>query len=137
MFYLIYISSATKLFEDAELHALLNKCRENNERDQITGMMLYKSGNFMQMLEGEEGNILSLFEKIKEDPRHKNIIKILSGSSPERSFSDWSMGFYNMDKEHGLPDFEHYINSSLDSDRFEENMKDAHRFMSRFNELNR
>jgi Sensors of blue-light using FAD len=137
MFYLIYISSATKLLEDADLYALLNKCRENNKRHEITGMMLYKSGNFMQMLEGEEGDILSLFEKIKVDHRHENIIEILSGDAKQRSFSSWSMGFYNMDKEQDLPGFDRYIELSLSPDKFQEDKNEAYHFISRFNERNR
>ena len=52
MFYLIYVSSAIKLMHDDELLLLLEKARENNSRLGITGMLLYKEGNFMQMLEG-------------------------------------------------------------------------------------
>ena len=137
MYYLIYISSATELMDETELMALLNSSRKNNKRNDITGMMLYKSGNFMQMLEGEKVVILSLFEKIKQDRRHKNIVEIFSGEELERCFQEWSMGFHNMDKEQDLPDFDRYIEASLNPERFHRYMNNAHHFMARFNERNR
>ena len=53
MICLIYASSATKAMSQDELKALLAKARTNNQRDNITGMLLYNDGNFLQVLEGE------------------------------------------------------------------------------------
>ncbi len=41
---------------DRGLGSLLETCRRNNTAAGVTGMLLYKDGNFMQVLEGEEGN---------------------------------------------------------------------------------
>jgi len=49
---LVYVSSATELFSDTQLENLLLRSRQNNSTLGITGMLLYKDGNFMQCLEG-------------------------------------------------------------------------------------
>ena len=54
MFYTVYVSSAVDLFSDEELLKLLDVSRKNNQALDVTGMLLYKGGNFMQFLEGEK-----------------------------------------------------------------------------------
>src|SRR4051812_34049510 len=93
MQYLIYISAAAKLFTDAELKALLIKCRDNNKRNNITGVLLYSEGTFLQVLEGEEDIVGSTFRKIEGDPRHTSIIKLVEENQDERVFPEWSMAF--------------------------------------------
>jgi len=93
MNYLIYISTSVTLFSNEDLAELLLLSRDNNGKDDITGMLLYNNGTFLQVLEGEEGKLNMAFEKIKKDPRHKGIIKMKSGTLAERNFPEWSMGF--------------------------------------------
>lgn len=101
MIYLLYISSATHEMTDAELIDLLRKSRENNTRDGITGVLLYKGGNFIQYLEGPGSAVLSLHQRIAHDPRHKGMMTLLSGDLAERHFANWSMGFSNLDRLNG------------------------------------
>ncbi len=63
MFSLTYVSSAVRPFAEDELADLLAVSRQNNARLGITGMLLYKDGNFMQVLEGEEAEVRTLYEK--------------------------------------------------------------------------
>ncbi len=64
MFFLVYVSSATRPFSGEDLRALLATCRKNNAELGVTGMLLYKDGNFMQVLEGDEEAVRGLYEKI-------------------------------------------------------------------------
>lgn len=64
MFSIVYASSATTHFSPAQLAGLLAQCREHNSAADVTGMLLYKHGNFMQVLEGEEETVRALFTKI-------------------------------------------------------------------------
>jgi hypothetical protein len=93
MNYLIYISTSVKLFDDNDLKEMLLQSRRKNEAVGITGVLLYNKGTFFQVLEGEEEQVNTTYEMIKNDPRHKNIIKMKSGTITERNFPDWSMGF--------------------------------------------
>lgn len=96
LYYLVYVSSAVNLMKEPELAELLNQAKENNSRNNITGMFLYKDGSFMQALEGEEKDVLQLYDKILKDPRHKGVITLLKGALKERQFSKWSMAFTNI-----------------------------------------
>lgn len=99
MHYLIYISSATKLLDEKELDGILKSSRQNNLKDDITGMLIYIDGNFIQLLEGEEKTVNHAYSKIKKDHRHTGIIKIKEGPAENRLFPEWSMGFKSMSVE--------------------------------------
>lgn len=64
MFGLVYVSSAVVPFSKAELLSLLTKSRENNSKVGLTGLLIYKDGSFMQVLEGEETAVLATHERI-------------------------------------------------------------------------
>ncbi len=97
MFRLVYFSYATEPFDKDDLVELLTKSRINNKAIGVTGMLLYKDGDFMQVLEGEKTVVLQLLEKIKQDKRHSGIIVVLEEEVDESVFSEWSMGFRNME----------------------------------------
>ena len=94
---LVYISIETKPFPEHELHDLLNKARAKNTALNITGMLLYNQGKFIQTLEGDKTVIKDLYNIIKQDKRHKLTIKVYESGMKTRSFSDWSMGFKKLD----------------------------------------
>lgn len=96
MFHLVYTSTAAKLFSDEELVDMLHRYRGKNARLGITGLLLYRSGSFMQALEGDEDTVRDLYDTICADPLHHHVTKILTISVPERQFPDWSMGFENL-----------------------------------------
>ncbi len=75
------------------LRLLLDECTTANKATNVTGMLLYKDGNFIQVLEGEEQNVRSLYAKIGRDLRHRGLIALLQGEIAERQFPNWSMGF--------------------------------------------
>ena len=67
---------------------LLAVARRNNPRAGVTGQLLYKDGNFMQLIEGDEAAVRALFARIERDPRHGGVIVLLDHVVPEREFSD-------------------------------------------------
>ena len=90
---LIYISSAIKELSDDELDNILESSIRHNQQQQVTGMLLYSDGNFMQVIEGEESKINETYERICEDTRHRNIILVNQETISEREFESWPMGF--------------------------------------------
>jgi hypothetical protein len=72
-----YFSSAKVHFSDESLLNLLKKSRENNLRFGITGMLLYKSGCFIQSFEGSKEAVYQLYKNICADVTHHNIIKVI------------------------------------------------------------
>jgi hypothetical protein len=97
MIQLIYASYATQSMTSAELNELQLQSQTNNERKGITGLLLYKAGAFIQILEGEEESVVTLFNKISRDTRHTNVRKLVQQRIEKREFSRWSMGFGNLD----------------------------------------
>jgi hypothetical protein len=99
MKYLVYISTAHRLMTEAGLVDILNVSRKNNQKNSLTGMLLYGEGTFIQVLEGEEGVLNETYEVVKADGRHKNVIKVAEGDIEKRNFPDWSMGFKSANKQ--------------------------------------
>ncbi len=112
MFFLVYVSSATLPFSGEDLRALLETCRTNNAELGVTGMLLYKYGNFMQVLEGDEGAVRGLYGKIAADPRHGGEITLQQGFAEGRQFPDWSMGFRDLDspEARSAPGYSEFLN---------------------------
>ena len=136
MYYLIYLSSAVKPMNHDQLYTLLQQCRDNNQKNGITGMLLHQNGTFMQMLEGDKQVILDLYDDIKKDDRHTGFHTVLAGDIEARNFEDWSMGFFNMDKAGDLPKYRDYIEENLALRSFEADSQDAYEFMIMFNKIN-
>ena len=93
MYYIIYLSAGVNWFSEKELTDILAISNINNSRDNITGLLLYSEGNFIQLLEGEEQGVKSTYERISKDQRHKGITPIASGFIDKRNFPKWAMGF--------------------------------------------
>jgi hypothetical protein len=100
MFSLVYVSTSAKLFSDAELEEILRESRAWNKDFDITGLLLYKEGNFMQFLEGPRETVLKLLGRIKTDPRHHSMIVINQQDNSDRHFGSWSMGFERLPSGH-------------------------------------
>jgi hypothetical protein len=93
---LVYVSSAVTQSSQTELLAIVQKARDFNTAHGITGMLLHKDGNFMQVLEGPRAEVLKLMEKIRQDSRHTSVLRLLMEPVNERQFKDWSMGFRDL-----------------------------------------
>lgn len=98
MYHLMYVSYATNNFTDNDLTDLLIKARKNNSSLGITGMLIHREGNFIQVLEGEELAVKNLYEVIKADRRHDGVIIMSEGEVQERQFGSWAMDFRNYSK---------------------------------------
>jgi hypothetical protein len=131
---LVYVSSATALFSESELKDILATSRENNARSSISGMLLYKDGNLMQVLEGEESAVRVLYAKITADDRHQGHMVLWDGYASARQFSDWSMAFRNLDKTDSAatPGYSEFLNTPLTDSVFATNPSVCQRLLSTF-----
>lgn len=111
LFLLVYVSTATHPFSEAELLDLLRESRARNVTIGVTGMLLHKDGNFIQVIEGPEDKVRELFAAISADPRHHGIIVLHEEHVPARQFEEWSMSFVNLDEEtvRDLPGFDDFL----------------------------
>ena len=136
LYSLIYVSSAKVAFSKPELTALLEIARRNNTPLGVTGMLLYKDGNFMQILEGEEDTLETLHEKIQKDPRHDGMLTMLKKPIEEREFPEWSMAFRNLadDALRHTAGYNEFLNTPLTAEEFAGSPGRAQKLMQAFKE---
>ena len=84
---LVYASAATGTPSTEELESILARARENNAQADVTGMLVYHEGSFLQALEGDLEIVEALFERIEADPRHTDTVVLFRGMVEERQFS--------------------------------------------------
>lgn len=97
MGHLLYISDAVRSFNRDELNEIRGVSVRYNAEHNITGVLFYSAGHFVQLLEGDMGVIHKLFEKIASDCRHKNVKLLVLRPAERRIFSDWDMGLLDLD----------------------------------------
>lgn len=110
-----YLSTASCIMDVPQLEELLGQCRQNNKSLEVTGLLLFYKGNFLQVLEGPEHAVLSLYEKITQDPRHKFCIQVVNRDIEERGFGEWQMGFVHLDSRmaESLPGYYDFFNQPI------------------------
>lgn len=114
LFRIVYVSSAVSSFTPEELLALLKRARPRNMAAQVTGLLLYHDGNFMQCLEGPEPQVKATHARILNDPRHHGCITLIKAPVTDRLFSDWSMAFRNIaaSEATAIPGFSDFLSRS-------------------------
>jgi hypothetical protein len=120
LFCIAYVSTASKLFDSAELREMLKESNKRNKEAGITGMLLYKDGQFMQVLEGPGEVVSETFSRISKDPRHHGIMVLLKGAVQELRFPGWSMAFrdLNLPDHQDVPGFSEFLNTPLTGKEF-------------------
>jgi len=136
LYTLVYVSLATHPMTDDELRDLLEISRDNNARLDITGMLLYRDGFFIQALEGQEQAVEDLFTKISKDPRHTNVLVVHRGniSREGRTFAEWAMGFnkIKLDEAKQIPGFTDFLQQPGDGRFFSNNPERAQKLLKSF-----
>lgn len=94
---IVYVSTAPRLLTSEALDSILTESRRNNESNNITGMLLYADGNFIQAIEGPEEAIDALLARLRGDLRHRDVTIIARYPITERQFPNWSMAFRRVD----------------------------------------
>ncbi len=109
MIQLVYASAATRPFSSNALTVLLDKARARNRFYDVTGILLYHNGSFLQVLEGPESNVERIFSSIERDPRHTENKVLVRQELQRREFGEWAMSFTDTaqltQKPDGLVDY--------------------------------
>jgi hypothetical protein len=90
---ILYVSASTHMLSPFEIDHLLRRARERNACEQVTGVLLYSDGNFMQYIEGDAPRLAKIYAVIRDDPWHQGMIELLREPIQKREFSEWSMAF--------------------------------------------
>lgn len=93
---LLYRSHATAVPTPADLQRLLDQARAHNATAHLTGLLVSHDGQYVQILEGSQGEVQALYARILRDPRHTRVVTLSEGLEPTRHFPSWRMGLGNM-----------------------------------------
>lgn len=134
LIHLIYVSRATHLMSQEALGDILVVAQAHNTECNITGMLIYKDQSFLQILEGEGAQVLSLFNRIKADQRHCRVKRLLCERITARNFPNWQMGFENLEywDKAQLPNYAEFMNKDYEISGFIKNPNSAHKLLAYF-----
>ena len=120
---------------DQSLQQVLDISHAWNKEHAITGMLIYIEGNFMspnkdkldtvvegrfmQVLEGEEADVMEIFELIRTDSRHHGLMVLKTERIAERNFANWDMGFKSINDHNNDQGFIH-LDDWFTADRTDE-----------------
>lgn len=83
-YYLIYLSNCPSDMSETDVLQILIESFTNNEENDVCSILVHRTGQFLQMLEGNEKTILSLYQKIKADNRHWDVSRVDFGFTTKR-----------------------------------------------------
>lgn len=126
VFQLVYTSCATEEFWPDDLFRLVEKSRAKNGPRGLTGMLLFRDGRFLQLLEGDEPAVRDCFSMVQRDPRHKSVQVLMTGTSEKRDFPEWTMGFEQPgDGWHLPPEWSSILENDFSADAISRNPSEA------------
>jgi predicted nucleotidyltransferase len=91
---LSYLSEAVSDMSFLGLMRLLESARAFNQKNGVTGILLYDNQQFGQIIEGEHANVMKAWKRIQEDKRHHRVELLEIREITERNFPDWLLRFY-------------------------------------------
>jgi hypothetical protein len=90
---LIYVSEAADALNLPAVEAILAQARQKNRMRDISGMLLFDSKVFMQVIEGDAQKLTDLYGRISQDVRHRRLKLLEFSAIDERRFGAWAMDF--------------------------------------------
>lgn len=92
MFQIIYFSKATDTPTIPTLLDIQEHSIKNNQQNNVTGMLTVVNNHFIQVLEGDEHNVMETFNRIHHDKRHCEVHIVAKRTIYQRDFGRWWMG---------------------------------------------
>ena len=93
---LIYKSQLNSSCESFSLTSLVESAKIRNTERNITGILLFNGVDFLQILEGAEDDINTLFATIRTDQRHINVVELMRDYGPRRRFEHVGMLLFDL-----------------------------------------
>lgn len=90
---LTYASRVNPDVSPTAIRDILAISQRNNERDGITGALVFTGSVFLQCLEGDRAQVNRAYHRIVPDARHREPQILGLEEIDRRDFSDWTMGY--------------------------------------------
>jgi hypothetical protein len=102
---LVYSSRARDgCLANAELSEMLRTFRHHNSETNVSGILLYGYGRFLQLLEGKADVVSDLYARIAVDPRHFDLYR-LDIRFDLQLFKGWPMAYAKVEPEPDMPGY--------------------------------
>ena len=76
----------------ADLNAIMDAANRNNQKNNVTGALIFDTLWFVQILEGERVAVSETLRRIMADGRHDAVTVMDARPIAERQFGNWWMG---------------------------------------------
>ena len=90
---LAYVSRPRPDLPASELSRIVVASRTNNARDHLFGVLVYTGSDFAQLIEGASAHVYALWNRIKRDERHRDVVLLFDETASTPWFPDWRMGY--------------------------------------------
>lgn len=98
-FRLTYVSRARDSFDVTDLEQIAASAQRFNSSVNVTGVLIFCAGEFLQILEGDREQVMTVFKRVDRDRRHRDVTVISIELDTPRAFEDWSMGCFIFEPE--------------------------------------
>ena len=96
--------------------------KHNGSKD-ITGILLSSDNLFLQVLEGNGEVLGALFDSIKRDTRHKDILTLLDRTIDKRIFEGYSAGFSILKEKKEVENLNNYLSLYDAQEKYPKNIQ--------------
>ena len=90
---LAFASRARPGLRPSDTSDIIATSRANNARDGVTGVLVYSGESFLQIVEGSDAAIATLWRRLIADDRHRSLASLYGGNVAERDFTGWRAGY--------------------------------------------
>ncbi len=92
LYSLLYCSHATRWMTPDELPHIVGSAWRHNPPLEITGLLVFGGGMFLQWLEGPQAHVQALMQRLRQDRRHECVMELHAfGGVQHRLYPFWSM----------------------------------------------
>ena len=114
LYFILYVSRANHALDALAQRQLMQEAQAFNRVNGISGCLLYRENCFMQLLEGPAESLTALLERIRRDPRHRDLRVVAEGTIQRRAFTDWGMVWRDAETTEGSPDLTPWQHRHID-----------------------
>lgn len=93
----VYTSRVSKRIDPQELQALVSEAEAFNSGADVSSVLLFDGGRFLQYLEGPARGLTDAYGRVRQASRHTNIIEVAKGVAGKRLFRHWPIKRFDVD----------------------------------------
>jgi hypothetical protein len=90
---LAWSSIPSSSFSATRLNEIIAPSRRYNDRNHISGRLLFTGTHFLGILEGQEWDLQNLWPRLEMDKRHCDVIRIGDVLCGQRWFPEWVLAY--------------------------------------------